>query len=60
MHARQTTVVNLWFRVPSCVAYDYNLSVEHILIECGDFPEVRQKYYEAKSLQHLFQETSVT
>ena len=30
--------------VPTCVACDCNLTVEHILIECGDFAEVRQNY----------------
>ncbi len=34
--------------------------MEHVLIECGDFAEVRQQYYEAESLQQLFQETNVT
>ncbi len=29
--------------VPICVACDCDLTVEHILIECGDFAEVRQK-----------------
>ena len=30
-----------------CVAYGCNLTVEHIPIECEDFAEVRQKYYDA-------------
>ncbi len=46
--------------VPRCVACDCNLTVEHILIECGDFSEVRQRYHDAGSLQQLFQETNVT
>ena len=46
--------------VPKCVACGCNLTVKHILIECGDFTEVRQRYYNAESLQQLFQETSVT
>ncbi len=46
--------------IPGCVACDCDLTVEHILIECGDFAEVRQKYFDAESLQQLFQETSVT
>ena len=32
--------------VPRCVACDCNLTVEHIVIECGDFGEVRQRYYD--------------
>ncbi len=46
--------------VPRCVACDCNLTVEHILIECGDFTEVRQRYYDAENVQQLFQEISVT
>ena len=42
--------------IPRCVACDYSLTVEHILIERGDFAEVRQRYYEAESLQQLFHE----
>ncbi len=30
------------------------------LIECGDFAEDRKRYYDAKSLQQLFQQISVT
>ncbi len=32
--------------------------MEHVLIECGDFAEVRQQYYEVESLQQLFIETT--
>ncbi len=46
--------------VPRCVACGYRLTVEHILIRCGDFVEVRQSHYDANSLQQLFQETRVT
>ncbi len=44
---------------PRCVACDCNLTVEHVLNECGDFAEVRQQYYDSESLQQLFQETNV-
>ena len=43
-----------------CVACDCNLTVEHVLTEYGDFAEVRQQYYQAESLQQLFQKTNVT
>ena len=46
--------------VPRCVACDCDLAVEHNLFECGDFAEVRQRYYEAENLQQLFREISVT
>ena len=45
--------------VPRYVACDCDLTVEHIRIECEDYAEVRQRYYDAKNLQ-LFQEISVT
>ena len=44
-----------------CVACDCDLTVNYIiLIECGDFTEVRQRYYDAENLRQLFQESSVT
>ena len=36
--------------VPRCVACDCDLTVEHILIECGVFAEVRQTYFDAENL----------
>ena len=45
--------------VPRCVAFDCDLTVEHILIECGDFAEVRQNYYDVERLKKLFQEISI-
>ena len=45
--------------VPRFVACDCSLNVEHILIEYGDFEEVRQRY-DARNLQQLFQEISIT
>ena len=32
--------------------------MENILIDCGDFVEVRQRYYDAENLQQLSQEIS--
>ena len=32
--------------VPKCVACHCDLTVEHILSECGEFAEVRQIYYD--------------
>ena len=45
--------------VPRCVASDCNVTVEHILIECGNCVEVRQRYYDAESLQRLLQQINV-
>ncbi len=47
------TYLNVWLGF-------FYLTVEHILIECGDFAEVRQRYDGAKNLQQLLQEISVT
>ena len=41
------------------MACNSDLTVKHILIECGEFAEDRQRY-EAENLQQLFQGTSVT
>ena len=41
------------------MACHYDLTVEHILIESGDFAEVRQRY-DAEGLPQLFQEIRVT
>ena len=54
--------------VPQCVACDYDLTVEHSLIENGHFAEVRQRYYDKdimtmigyENLQQLFQEINMT
>ena len=46
--------------VPRRVACDCDLTVEHIRIECGNFTEGRQIYYDAESLQTLFCQINVT
>ena len=33
--------------------------MEQILIECGDFTEVRQRHYDVGNIGHTFQEISV-
>ena len=42
------------------VACDCDLKMRHILIECGDFAEVRQRYCDSENLTQLFHEISVT
>ena len=44
---------------PRCVACDCDLIAEHVLIECGDFAEVRQRYFDGENLQQLFQIVNV-
>ena len=46
--------------VPRCVACGCDFTVEHILIECGDLSEVRQRYYDAETSQKLFYDFCVT
>ena len=39
---------------PGCVACNAIIIVNHILIECADLVEVRQKYFEERTLYSLF------
>ena len=39
---------------PVCVACNTVITVKHILIECADLLEIRQKYFEEKCLYSLF------
>ena len=39
---------------PVCVACNAVITVKHILIECADLLEIRQKYFEEKSLYSFF------
>ena len=45
--------------VPICMTCGCHLIVEHILIECEDFVDVRQTYYDVENFRQLFQEISV-
>ncbi len=45
---------------PRYLACDCDLTLKHILIECGDFPEVRQRYCDAENLRRQFQENILT
>ena len=41
-------------------ASDYDLIVKHILIECGEFAENSQRFYDVENITSLFQDISVT
>ena len=43
-----------------CVACYHDHTMKQILIECGDFVEVRQRYCNAENVRHMFQEISGT
>ena len=39
-----------------CIGYDNRLTVEHILLTCSDFIEIRESHFTAKSLRMLLQD----
>ena len=60
LHIRHTHIYQMTGDdVPRWLACECDLTVEHILIECRDFVEVRQRFYNGQNLQ-LFHEICVT
>ena len=43
---------------PMCTGCDKRLTIEHILVTCSDFIEIRESHFTAKSLRMLFQDIS--
>ena len=43
---------------PMCIGCDKRLNVEHILLTCSDFIEIRESHFTVKSLRMLFQDIS--
>ena len=41
-----------------CIGCDKHLTIEHILLTCADFIEIRESQFTAKSLCMLFQDIS--
>ena len=39
---------------PECIPCNCLLTIKHLLIECVDFTDVRQRFYQVPSLQDLF------
>ena len=39
---------------PMCIGCDKRLTIEHILLTCSDFIEIRESHFTAKSLRMLF------
>ena len=39
---------------PECIPCNCPLTIKHLLIECADFNDVRQRFYQVPSLQDLF------
>ena len=39
---------------PECVSCNCKLTIRHLLLECIEFSNVRQKYYRYNNLKHLF------
>ena len=43
---------------PVCIGCDKHLTIEHILLTCLDFIEIRESHFTAQSLRMLFQDIS--
>ena len=43
---------------PMCIGCDKRLIIEHILLNCLDFIEIRESHFTAKSLRMLFKDIS--
>ena len=43
---------------PVCIRCDKCLTIEHILLSCSDFIEIRESHFTAKLLRMLFQDIS--
>ena len=43
---------------PACIGCDKRLTIEHILLTCSDFNEIRESHFTAQSLRILFQDIS--
>ena len=41
-----------------CIGCDKRLTMEHILLTCSDFIEIRERHFTAKSLRMWFQDIS--
>ena len=39
---------------PECIPCNCPLTIKHLLVECVDFTDVRQRFYQVPSLQDLF------
>ena len=39
---------------PECILCNCPLTIKHLLIECADFNDVRQRFYQVSSLQGPF------
>ena len=44
---------------PHCVGCDAPFTVRHILFECGDFAQVRNKCYHVENMKQLFQDIHI-
>ena len=44
---------------PQCVSCNAAFTVHHILLECVDFSQIRNKYYQVNTMKQLFQDISI-
>ena len=45
--------------VPECVTCQCPLTVKHILIECTDFRDIRNKYFVPTTMKEVFEQVSM-
>ena len=46
--------------IPECIPCNCFLTVKHVLIECGEYENVRQKYFDVPDLKTLFRSVNPT
>jgi len=44
---------------PECVTCQCPLTVKHILIDCSDFRDIRNKYFVASTMKDVFEQVSM-
>ena len=57
--APATILIYCTARLPFCIVCNQHFTVKHILIDCIDFLQTRNKYYRANDLPQLFQDVPV-
>ena len=58
---RSTQILQSIIKVeqPFCIACNQHITVKHILIDCIDFLQDRNKYFQVRDLRQLFQDVPV-
>ena len=60
LHLGHTRIIHSYFlpgeEQPQCVGCDAPFTVRHVLLECGDFAQVRNNCFHVKNMKQLFQD----